>query len=1288
MLFQPTNIIPDELNGAGVVDLTEGLQISWQVNGDSPMTGYAINIKTYNSDNVYSYTLANDVSPVFWGRGYSGDVQRFYVSISYSDLHASGITNGSDYSITITQKYSDNGVTKEVKQLASSIFHARSKPVLSLPISSTITTKDATFDATFNQAQGDSIDSIRWILIQVGHEDEPLQDTGTIHGTGILKFIYNGFLNNTSYAIRCIVVTQYGAVADTGWKTFNVQYSTQQNTGTVTVCQAKNENCVLVQWSATSGATEYSVMRKEKDGSRLEKVSDVSSSQGREIKDYGAKSGKTYQYYVFPSDGTRYIKAAQISAEIQVNYKYWAIHETIKYKNEEFAVLHSYYFRVGEGGIKEGKLSNNNSPSLLQNFTRFPTRQGTTQNYKTGSLTGLVGTVDESTRTYSDTVDEADAIMELSTSNNILFLTDPKGHFLQIHIKDAITLQGSVSKKLMPQTITIPWVEVGDSERISVIAMMSTMFSLVYDANGGSNPPSPESHSVEKTEYTFTISTTKPTRTGYTFDRWNTESDGSGKTYIPGGSIVVTAENPTIRLYAQWISNTKYTYTINYDERFESGGETFGEIIVDQVITGTTSYAFTLRSDYSNPFLIGELLGWSETKDATSPTYLPGEHLTLTSVNRTKTLYPVIDSGLVEVYNYQLNYYGNGSGDTVVNVPSSISDPSSDEVHYMGKISSRVPRRSGHTFVGWCTEANGAGRSWVAGEDVYLTGAENPVLNLYAIWDSGSAKYTMSFMPNAGSDTVWNMPDMQESINGMFTIPNNQPTRNGYVFTGWDSNRSATIPTYSTPGATVIVSSTSYTNYLYAIWAEEIEPGPEPTTGYTIMFDGNGGSDTVSNVPSDLYSSTSATFTIPNVTPVRTSELGMQFTFLGWSLYEDATTASYTQNQTVTIDSELWILYAVWRTEQPYTLYYNANAGSDTVTNMPTSPQRSEIDNILLDEAEPSREGYSFLGWSTNSEATVAQYVPGEFFDDFTGYTATLYAVWGTLSFTLTFNKNNTSTTYNLPNDMTAPQTTSSHTFTIPGNVPYLSSMENRMFMGWDTSSDGTGTRYAEGDTITLTTSDPDVPLYAIWEMPSYYYTLSFNANGGTGAPGSLTQETQSTTASFEIPSTVPTKDGAIFAGWADSPGASELDVYEESIQVSATPYPTRLLGMIWEQGNLDTVANNGVEIASSTAIRTDGYMNFNYIGNKQVRIKCPYGTRMYLYSYTKSGDTYTCQSRVYIDGGSRLVYYTRTPVTDYYYRLVAWNSSGDALTPDSSKVENINMSYTVDKTVYAIWME
>lgn len=78
-------------------------------------------------------------------------------------------------------------------------------------------------------------------------------------------------------------------------------------------------------------------------------------------------------------------------------------------------------------------------------------------------------------------------------------------------------------------------------------------YTLAYNANGGSGAPSNQTGSNTGTSpsYTFTISSTAPTRAGHEFLGWSTSSTATTASYQPGDSITVTSSGTTT-LYAVW----------------------------------------------------------------------------------------------------------------------------------------------------------------------------------------------------------------------------------------------------------------------------------------------------------------------------------------------------------------------------------------------------------------------------------------------------------------------------------------------------------------------------------------------------------------------------------------------------------------------------------------------------------------------------------------------------------------------------------------------------------------
>lgn len=81
-------------------------------------------------------------------------------------------------------------------------------------------------------------------------------------------------------------------------------------------------------------------------------------------------------------------------------------------------------------------------------------------------------------------------------------------------------------------------------------------YTITYNANGGSGAPS---NQTKKHGENITLSSVKPTKSGYTFNGWNTSSNGSGTSYSSGG---IYSNNSNVTLYAQWQSVSNYTVTV------------------------------------------------------------------------------------------------------------------------------------------------------------------------------------------------------------------------------------------------------------------------------------------------------------------------------------------------------------------------------------------------------------------------------------------------------------------------------------------------------------------------------------------------------------------------------------------------------------------------------------------------------------------------------------------------------------------------------------------------------
>ena len=207
---------------------------------------------------------------------------------------------------------------------------------------------------------------------------------------------------------------------------------------------------------------------------------------------------------------------------------------------------------------------------------------------------------------------------------------------------------------------------------------------------------------------------------------------------------------------------------------------------------------------------------------------------------------------------YHLSYDGNGEGAT--NLPEASDDKSceGDVAARTVVVSSTVPTRDGYTFVGWNTAANGSGTAKAAGDNVVLTSD----VVLYAQWRQN---FTVTYDRVGGTDVCAN----ETCGAGMtYTVCGTEPTKSGYIFSGWLSNE-VTPQTYAA-GATFTMPAANVT--LTAQWT---------ANWHNLTFNVPAGGGTATNVPSGSHVLDNHTFTFPTITGIASEK--WCWTFLGWT---------------------------------------------------------------------------------------------------------------------------------------------------------------------------------------------------------------------------------------------------------------------------------------------------------------------------------------------------------------------------------------------------------------------
>jgi len=288
------------------------------------------------------------------------------------------------------------------------------------------------------------------------------------------------------------------------------------------------------------------------------------------------------------------------------------------------------------------------------------------------------------------------------------------------------------------------------------------MQPLTYHGNGatGGNTAAQSG----KTGDELTTNANGFTRDGYTFVRWDTAKDGSGTAYGEGKNGVgrYTMKPAGNDLYAIWQANPA---SIRYRDDYGATGST-------PDTTGVTGQNVTIarngftRSGYT-------FTGWARDR-RTDPSLQPGGRYTLTP--GTTTLWAQWKADPAHLI------YNSNSGST------SQTRRTDGVVDQTVTVIANPFTRSGYTFTGWNTQADGRGKAYAAGNGFRLVAdaKSNPVNTsvLYAQWRIN--RVALKFDPNGGTGGY---PDITADAFTTVTIPADakepKVQRPGFRFTGW-----------------------------------------------------------------------------------------------------------------------------------------------------------------------------------------------------------------------------------------------------------------------------------------------------------------------------------------------------------------------------------------------------------------------------------------------------------------------------------------------------------------------
>lgn len=469
----------------------------------------------------------------------------------------------------------------------------------------------------------------------------------------------------------------------------------------------------------------------------------------------------------------------------------------------------------------------------------------------------------------------------------------------------------------------------------------------------------------------------------------------------------------------------------------------------------------------------------------------------------------------------------------------------------------------GWTFTGWNTKADGTGTAYADGATVKdLTTEDGATVTLYAQWKAKT--YDVSF---AAGDGAGAMADQTMTYDTAEALTANDFTYSGHVFRGWMPQGQighfyadrATVCNL----CTLDQNGTPQGLTLVAKWAASgcvtvsVTNNDAPTTGlasalsledqlgtkYGQFVEGaEPGVYTASGVPADTYHVLLSGYDTTDMTvEVDDSSTGQaMLAYCTVSIESDPHCTSWvgsrgtTQMENVLVSSNLAIGTDVddGYSFEAYTALLNSptwEGGDESMRNQSIQVNGQTIiqahptpaiyhvafdanggegdaktQDMVYDEPQDlfanafTRTGYDFAGWNTEADGSGTSYADGASVENLTkkdGATVTLHAQWTPHAYLVNY----------LPNGGSGLMADQKIYY---GNETALNANEYTWdgchFTGWNTEADGSGTAYADGESVKDLASDDGatVTLYAQWEHD--VFTIVYDPNDGSGQPWSV----------------------------------------------------------------------------------------------------------------------------------------------------------------------------------------
>lgn len=423
-----------------------------------------------------------------------------------------------------------------------------------------------------------------------------------------------------------------------------------------------------------------------------------------------------------------------------------------------------------------------------------------------------------------------------------------------------------------------------------------------------------------------------------------------------------------------------------------------------------------------------------------------------------------------------------------------------------------TPVRTGYTFKGWYTGTNGTGTNILSTTKVTLTSDQT----LYAKWEINY--YTLDVNVNLDgvtsgygyTDIKYNVYINGTKVNSSITdyctkhpygttykvemIDSDKYTYEKKVYSGTigASNVSVVIMAATKPTIQYYTTVQSGNDNFYA-YAYVTSPGTIAAVRFPSWTD-EAGQDDLKQPWTSYYLGEKGNWTVD----------GKQYNYRYLVKSSEHKLANRDEHNWYHVHIYAYDKYGGYvSTGEPqfnfrYTLSFNYSKPSNATASVTGNSTNSKV-VVYKDKygtlPSPALTGWKFKGWFTLASGGTAvtkdtvYNVP---------YGVTVYAHWQANTYTVSYNMNKPSSA---SANVSGTVANTSHTYDTASNLSSAKyTLNGWTFKNWNTKADGTGTSYQPGQSVkNLTTVDgATVTLYAQWTANKY--TLTYTANGGSGA--------------------------------------------------------------------------------------------------------------------------------------------------------------------------------------------